>query len=274
VVAHGGAGAARNVGARTASAELLLFVDADVVLAPGALAALCQELERDPVLAGAVGRYTAQPARAGVVNLYHNAFTRYHHDLSPPEIDWFWGALGALRRQAFFAAGGFDERYQGASAEDMELGLALSQQGGRLRYCPAAEGAHARDFTLSSMLANDYKKAVLVVKLRLLGRLPRRAPRFLTLGNLLTAPLVLATFISLILALSSSLHLLIAGLLIAVLLVENEPYYQYLHQHLPRHTNAVILLHWLQMAVIMAGAGAGILGWALRRPVYGRPGWW
>jgi GT2 family glycosyltransferase len=267
-----GAAAARNRGAREASAEVLAFIDADVVLEPGALAALYRVIKEDRA-DGAVGRYTARPRAGGAVNLYHNAFTRYHHDLSPPEIDWFWGALGMVTRTAFLAAGGFDERYQGASAEDMELGLALHRSGARLRYCPEAEGAHAHEFSLQGMLANDYRKAVLGTKLRLRGRLPRRAPGFMTVGNAITAPVIISGVILFGLALYSSLFLLIGSILIVVLLIENEPFYRHLSQQLPRQLDSAILLHWLQMIVIAAGAIAGAAGWLLRRPPYGKPGW-
>jgi glycosyltransferase involved in cell wall biosynthesis len=267
-----GAATARNVGASVAAADVLAFVDADVVLAPGALAALERELKEGGA-DGAVGRYRARPAAPGVVSLYHNAFTRYHHDLSPREMDWFWGALGMVTKAAFTAAGGFDERYRGASAEDMELGLALARAGARLRYCPEAEGAHAHRFNLKGMLQNDYRKAVLGTKLRLLGRLPRRAPGFMSLGNVITAPAILLILVCFGLAFTDALYLLIGSVLIAVLLIENEPFYRDLRRELPRQLDYAVALHWLQMAVICAGAAAGAAGWLLGRGPYGKPGW-
>jgi len=268
-----GAAIARNSGAREASAGLLVFVDADVLLEPGAVAAIHGEFERDPELGAAVGRYTERPAVDGVINVYHNAFTRYHHDLSPREIDWFWGALGAVRREAFSAVGGFDERYQGASAEDMALGLTLASAGFRVVYCPEAEGAHAHDFTLLSMLENDYKKAVLGTKLRIKGRLPRRAPGFANLGNVMTAPILVATALSFLASFWSFFYLLLGCLLITMLLVGNERYYKFISSRLPGMVDYAIMLHWLQMFAIMAGAVGGVVGWLLRRPPYGRPGW-
>lgn len=268
-----GAAAARNRGAAQAEGEYLLFVDADVVLIPGAAATLRQALAADPAAAAAVGRYTETPAAEGIVNVYHNAFTRYHHDLSPRDIDWFWGALGMVKKQAFVAAGGFDERYRGASAEDMEFGLALSRAGFRAVYVPEAEGAHAHHFTLRSMLVNDYKKAVLGMKLRMAGRLPRRAPRFASLGNTLTAPILSMLGLSLAASLGSSYFLLLACLMIAMLLVVNEKYYRYLQNHMEGNLDMALLLHWVQMFAVSLGAALGMFGRLLGRSPYGRPGW-
>ena len=105
-----GAAFARNRGAQAARADILVFVDADVFLAPDALARLKEFFAKHPEAAAAVGRYTERPAAAGLISAYHNAFTRFHHDLSPREMDWFWGALGAVKKSAFLAVGGFDER--------------------------------------------------------------------------------------------------------------------------------------------------------------------
>ncbi len=267
---NSGAAAARNRGVAESSAPVLVFVDSDVFLDPNALASIISRMDEDLEVAGVVGRYSEKPAARGIINEYHNAFTRYHHDLSPERIDWFWGALGAVRREAFLEVGGFDERYQGASAEDMELGLALSEAGYDLRYLPAAEGAHAHHFSLAGMLANDYKKAVLGMKLTLAGRLPRRAPSFKSAEN------------------AASIALLAACLLcipwapeMTVLFAPAFMGYFYLNHGLGRLLRARLRwrsipafgLYALGLLAICAGAAAGVLGRLLGRSPYGRPGW-
>jgi len=269
-----GAAAARNRGAKEASADVVVFVDADVVLEPGAVSALLEVFNKSSQVMAAVGRYTERPAVPGVVNLYHNAFTRFHHDLSPMEIDWFWGALGAVRKEALFSVGGFDERYQGASAEDMDLGIRLAEAGHKIRYCPEAEGAHTHNFTVRSMLINDYKKAVLGTKLRIKGRLPQRAPGFASAGNALTAPTLLLLLYLLATRLLSPMWIIIDAILLACLLVINERFYSYLSKTMPRMVDYGLMLHWLQSAAIVAGAVAGVAGHVLGRSPHGRPGWW
>lgn len=270
-----GAAAARNRGAKEANAQLLAFIDADVIARPTALGLLCQEFEMDRQVSAAVGRYSRQPANDGLINAYHNVFTGYHHDLSPREIDWFWGALGAVRKEAFFSVGGFDERYQAASAEDMELGRALSEAGHKVVYCPEAEGAHAHHFTLKTMLINDYKKAILGTKLKLMGRLPRRAPGFANIGNIAFVPL-LSSFIFLmaLAAVTGNFLYVLIGLATTVgIYFAGRKYYHHLWKVFDSGFIWAVLLYWLQISVIMSGAVVGIIGHLVGRSVYGRPGW-
>ena len=266
-----GAAFARNAGAAVATADIIVFVDSDVFAESHALAAFLDLFRDDSQVDAAVGRYTEQPAAPGLVNVYHNAFTRFHHDLSPTDIDWFWGALGSVRKEAFFEAGGFDERYEGASAEDMELGKTLAQDGRRIRYLPKAEGAHAHDFTFGSMLENDYKKSVLGMKLMLMGRLPKKAPDF-GRANLVSI-IMLALFFVLVIA-----GLLPVSLLLLIFMIVRFMYLTDLGISLGRISPgipmlAVALLYYVQMCVMTLGAVAGAVGHAIGRTPYGKPGW-
>jgi glycosyltransferase involved in cell wall biosynthesis len=269
-----GAAAARNRGAGQAAAEILVFVDADVILQPEALSVLLKLFRENPDIHAAVGRYTREPALPGLINEYHNAFTRYHHDLSPEVIDWFWGALGAVRKEAFNQAGGFDERYQGASAEDMELGLALARSGFKIVYCKEAEGAHAHKFSLSGMIENDFKKAVLGMKIKLLGRLPHRAPGFVNRYNL---TVMISELLFIVIPLAPlpewAEYIWLAAFLLMSVGGANFTRYLGKISEKGRLRLSHLFLYWLQMLVIMAGAAAGLLGWALGRDPYGRPGW-
>jgi len=268
-----GAAAARNRGAGEARGNLLVFVDADVYLEPNALSLFKRLFEERPAISAAVGRYTERPAAPGLVNFYHNAFTRFHHDLSPPEIDWFWGALSAVKKDAFERAGGFDERYQGASAEDMEFGGALVRAGFRIVYFPPAAGAHAHDFGFFDMLANDYKKAALGMKLMLLGRLPGRAPSFASAENVLVLAflLTLPAVIFVLPWFAIVLYLLVWFLCFRCWMPFNS--------RLARDFKGVNIalqfgLYFSQLPAILAGAVAGAVGLLLGRSPFGKPGWW
>jgi GT2 family glycosyltransferase len=58
------------------------------------------------------------------------------------EVDWALGAFLLIRRSAFDAVGGFDER-QWMYAEDLDLGWRLARAGWSTRYEPAAVVLHA-----------------------------------------------------------------------------------------------------------------------------------
>ena len=273
---NSGAASARNTGAKAAAGDIIVFVDSDVILEPYSLSSIISVFEKDVRISAAVGRYSETPADTKFLNVYHNAFTRYHHDLSLTEIDWFWGALSAVRKEAFAEAGGFDERYQGASGEDMALGMALFSKGHRIVYVPEAEGAHAHHFTIWKMLRNDYKKAVLGIKMRLSGNLPRHAPGFVNARSVMTSFLLALCPFLLLLNFAIDIPFLakIYLLIFLALMIINRPYYVYLLKIFDiKFRFFVPLIHWLQMYTILAGAAMGALGHFLGRTAFGRPKW-
>ena len=68
----------------------------------------------------------------------------------------FWAGLGAIRRDAFLAARGFDaERYRVPSIEDIELGMRLADGGARIELDPELQGTHLKEWTLEGMVSTD-----------------------------------------------------------------------------------------------------------------------
>ena len=273
---NSGAATARNNGVKTASGDIFVFVDSDVILEPHSLSNIISVFKKDDRISAAVGRYSETPSDTMPFSVYHNAFTRYHHDLSLKEIDWFWGALSAVKKDAFVDAGGFDERYQGASGEDMAFGMALFIKGHRIVYVPEAEGSHAHHFTIWNMLKNDYKKAVLGMKMRLSGRLPRHAPDFVNPRSVMTSFLLALCPFLILLSFAINIPFL-AGIYLLIflaLMMVNKPYYAYLSK-IPevKFSFWLPLLHWLQMYAILTGAAMGALGHVLGRTAFGRPKW-
>ena len=273
---NSGAATARNTGAKAAAGDLIVFVDSDVILEPQTLSTCIAVFKKDDRVSAAVGRYSEKPADTKLLNVYHNAFTRYHHDLSLEEIDWFWGALSAVRKEAFMEAGGFDERYQGASGEDLALGRVLFDKGYRIVYIPEAQGSHAHQFTILSMIKNDYQKAVIGMKMQLSGELPRHAPGFVNTRSVMTSFLLaLCPFLIL---LNVAIHVpFLTGICLVIflaLMMVNKTYYTYLSK-IPEVKFCFWLpfLHWLQMYTILAGAAMGALGHVLGRTAFGRPKW-
>lgn len=149
-----GPGTARNRGARQATGGLLLFVDSDVVVAAGAIARAERTLA-DPAVAAVFGSYDADPAAPGLVSQFRNLLHHWVHQTSNAEAFTFWAGLGAIRRPAFEAVGGFDERAPGAVLEDVELGQRLRAAGYRIRLDPAMQGTHLKRWTLASMIRTD-----------------------------------------------------------------------------------------------------------------------
>ena len=153
-----GPGAARNLGARSARGEWLLFVDADCEVRSDTLAnAVNAARVRDGEAVDAVfGSYDDAPDAAGLVARYKNLYHHYVHQRSAASAQSFWAGCGAVRRSAFFAVGGFDEEaYPRPSIEDIEMGYRLTDAGYRIQFRPDLMVKHLKAWTLKGLVRSD-----------------------------------------------------------------------------------------------------------------------
>ncbi len=152
---NAGPGPARNYGARHSSGQILLFIDADVMIAPGTLKRTAQSLFADSSHAAVFGSYDAQPSEPGTVSQYRNLLHHFVHQTTVGEASHFWAGLGAIRREAFFDTGGFDEGRFARAIEDVELGYRLRDKGYTIGVDKELQGKHLKKWTLGSMFRTD-----------------------------------------------------------------------------------------------------------------------
>jgi GT2 family glycosyltransferase len=121
------AGVARawNIGWQLSLADVLCFINEDVIAAPGALAPLLAALDRDPLL-GAVGPVGAMWDTA---RMTHNRAVTANAADPVVRCDAIAGFAIAIRRNALRSAGGFDERFSPAGGEEIDLCLTLRRDG-------------------------------------------------------------------------------------------------------------------------------------------------
>ncbi|HKO39443.1 MAG TPA: glycosyltransferase family A protein [Solirubrobacterales bacterium] len=154
-----GPAAARNLGVARCDAEVLVFVDSDVEVDADALERIAAHFAEDPELVAVFGAYDDDPADPGLTSRYRNLLHHHVHAGAAGEAETFWAGLGAVRRDAFEAAGGFDpERFPQASVEDIELGVRLRRGGGRILLDPRIQGRHLKAWTLPSMVRTDFAR--------------------------------------------------------------------------------------------------------------------
>ena len=153
---NAGPAAARNHGARHARGEILFFVDADVIVTPGAVQHVTRVLSGDPTIAAVFGSYDASPRCQSVVSQYRNLLHHFVHQEGNPEASTFWAGCGAVRRTAFEAVAGYDEaRFRRPSIEDIELGYRLRRAGYRIRLDRDLQCTHLKQWRLPSYIWSD-----------------------------------------------------------------------------------------------------------------------
>jgi len=270
---NSGAGRARNQGAKVARGDILVFVDADVILLPSTLEQIENFFQTHLDYAGLVGNYTYLSYDQNVCSMYHNLFTVYHHELSGYDIEWFWGALSAIRKEVFDKLGGFREDYYGASAEDIEFGYRLAENGYKIRYLKDLRGVHAHYFSLRSMLYNDFRKAVLGVKLYLLrkprGAHPHGFSSPINGANILLTYLFWISFLALIFQGSGAIFLVAL-----VFFLVNYRFYNFISKKAGAlYFLPSVFLHFLSFNAIGLGVIAGLLGILLGKGLESRSRW-
>ena len=150
--------AARNTGADRAGGDVLVFVDSDVEVHTDALARIRAAFADDPGLTAVFGSYDDAPP-GGTVAAFRNLLHHHVHHRGAGPASTFWSGLGAIRRDAFLAAGGFDgERFPHPSIEDVDLGARLVADGARIVLDPAIQGTHLKAWTLRSMVRTDFAR--------------------------------------------------------------------------------------------------------------------
>ncbi len=159
-----GYGAAANAGARRGVAPFIAICNSDVVVAPGAFAALAAAGAADPSI-GVLGPRILEtggslyPSARPLPNFWlgaghgvfgrvwpGNPWTRHYRpvlDPAGPGIDagWLSGSCLVVRRDAFERVGGFDEGFF-MFMEDVDFGRRLGLAGYRCRWVPAAAVTH------------------------------------------------------------------------------------------------------------------------------------
>lgn len=166
-----GFGRANNIGARESRGRTLLLLNSDCDLAPGVLKTMIDALEQDPALGGLFCRLlnpdgSLQPSvhrsfpspwsllgdlcflpsiryalyrRPALHRWLLRSTIRTHQRAQ--DVAWGGGACMLIRRTAFEAVGGFDERFF-LYCEDLDLCKRLRDAGYRLRYVPEPSAIH------------------------------------------------------------------------------------------------------------------------------------
>lgn len=160
-----GFGRAVNLGAGEGEAAWIIAANADVVVPRATIEALLGLTAAAPADVGAIAPRLTRPDGRAQPSVFpfpriadtaiaalglHRVSARARRRLRlgeagyPPaacEIEYAMGAFLALRREAFAAVGGFDER-QWMYAEDLDLCWRLRNAGWRTRYEPSATVVH------------------------------------------------------------------------------------------------------------------------------------
>jgi glycosyltransferase involved in cell wall biosynthesis len=155
-----GANNARNIGAAAAAGELIIFLDADIVIRRETILEIVETLE-DESIDAVVGIYTARHRHESFVSQYKNLWVRYSYIKSPPAIDWLFGSISGIRRPSFEKLGGFNvDLLARHGHDDIELGKRLSRANLNIVLNMDLEVEHLKHYTLGSFVRNEFHRSL------------------------------------------------------------------------------------------------------------------
>lgn len=160
-----GAARAKNVGAKEAKGDIILFTDADVVLQPDTLYIIAAHFQ-DPTVAGVVGLLGEKLRYSNFSSHFKNLWMHYTYKRLAASKDAeqgvgvFLTSIAAIRKEIFEQMGGFDPNYRGASVtEDIEFGQRLLSAGHKIRLDNRLAVEHLKYYSFIGLLKTDFERA-------------------------------------------------------------------------------------------------------------------
>ena len=169
-----------NLGAGQATGDIVVFLNPDARVLPGALAGLVGELAAAPRAGIAGGGLVSpdgrwQPGAARCHPLSHLVLDTTPGRLParwrrrPHLVDWVYGTFMAVRRDLFRRLGGFDPAYF-LYGEDMDLCSRAARLGARTLHVPAARAVHGANVSAVQRFGLGREAEVVKGELRFYAR--------------------------------------------------------------------------------------------------------
>lgn len=169
-----------NLGAGRAAGEVVVFLNPDARVLPGAVPGLVGALTAEPhagIAGGGLvdpdGRWQPGAARFGPLRhlLLDTTVGRLPSRLRrrPYVVDWVYGTFMAIRRDLFERLGGFDPTYF-LYGEDMDLCHRAAAIGARTVHVPAARAVHGRNLSATQRFGLGREAEVVKGELRFYAR--------------------------------------------------------------------------------------------------------
>jgi glycosyltransferase involved in cell wall biosynthesis len=210
---------ARCAAIEKARGEIVVHIDQDVVIRPDALEVIDRYFAEHPDVAAITGILSLEHPNPDFYSQYKNIYMHEVFRNLPDFVEFLYGSLFALRREAFYAYG---LQEVGFEAHDTAWGQRISTSGGRIVLLKDLEVIHLKRYSFVSLLKNDfaipYHWGVIFVAFKRWRGLLRRTVGFAHASKRQMAGLVLAyaSVAALLCALAWPPSIAIALVLVAV----------------------------------------------------------
>lgn len=148
---HKGPAYARMVGLKESSSDLVVFVDADILVAHDTFSELANMFSKAEDIVAVVGMLSKNHPNNNFFSQYKNLYMHYIFNRCPSRIEFLYGSFYAIKKSYcnFMPV----NRVYG---EDTEFGLCLAQQGYKIVLDKKLEVVHLKSYSFVSFVKNDF----------------------------------------------------------------------------------------------------------------------
>jgi len=180
----------------------VVFIDADVEVAPDTLTRISRYMDQHPDLAAIFGSCDRHPSGKSLISRYRNLMHHFVHQLGSIDAGTFWCGCGAVRRRIYLELGGLREDFSRPTIEDIEFGARLDAAGHRIHLVKEIQVKHLKQWSLWQIIRTDFRDRAIPWTLLILGGKCRRSDLNLQLRHRVSAAATLGGLASLVLGLA------------------------------------------------------------------------
>jgi len=148
-----GRSAARNTGAIAAEANVVVFIDSDVIVKSNSLTIIAEYFSRYPKVDAITGLLAKEHPNSNYFSQYKNLYMHYTFRQLPERcIAFLYGSIHAIRKHEIIPYG-TDVKI----ADDTALGQRLVEQGKTISFVKELEVIHLKKYSLQSFVLNDFR---------------------------------------------------------------------------------------------------------------------
>ncbi|MBU0763193.1 MAG: glycosyltransferase family 2 protein [Candidatus Altiarchaeota archaeon] len=148
---NAGAASARNTGKDNSAGEVIVFIDADVILKKDALQVIDEDFKKYKDIVAITGLLSDECPYDGFFSQYKNLYMNFIFRKCQKYIEFLYGSIIAIKREDYLK---FDKNIK--CTDDTELGQRYKELGKKILLEQKLEVVHLKEYDFFSIIRNDF----------------------------------------------------------------------------------------------------------------------
>jgi len=166
-----GAAEARNIGARKAKGQALLFVDSDVVLENGLISKAVNYMTEHREVDAVVGVFNPKNRFRNFASQYKHLYLCYYFKKQDLKVHYLNTSFTMVRKKVFSEFNGFDAGISKSISEDIELGMRMAESGKVIHQLKDLQVEHLKKYSFWEFIRTDLRRSRRIFRLFLKKKL-------------------------------------------------------------------------------------------------------